>query len=147
MVLAAITAEFGFNHVLWSESTHQQQEAELLAYSDEGGHIWVRQNLVGQLPVVVDEVGAESSFEVNLSNHAQICENDWCALLLTNRIRFLGPSRIFVLGQSFFMDYNLHVNFDDNVIGLATPQEPVEKQVVSKQSWMEILNPRCKQTF
>ncbi|KAF4734583.1 hypothetical protein FOZ62_011015, partial [Perkinsus olseni] len=53
MVLAAITAEFGFNHVRWSESTHQQQEAELLAYSDEGGHIWVRQNLVGQLPVVV----------------------------------------------------------------------------------------------
>ncbi|KAF4665461.1 hypothetical protein FOZ61_010873 [Perkinsus olseni] len=147
ILLAAITAEFGFNHVRWSESTHQLQEAELLSYSDKHGHIWVRKNLLGQLPIVVVEVGAESSFEVNLSNHAQICENDWCVLLLTNQIRFLGPSHIFVLGQSFFMDYNLHVNFDDNVIRLATPQGPVEKQVVSKQSWTEILNPRCKRTF
>ncbi|KAF4739604.1 hypothetical protein FOZ62_006650, partial [Perkinsus olseni] len=130
-ILEALEAELGRHRVSWLSETLCFTRCLLDAYIGGDGYIWVRKSVIERLPVIVIQVGAESTFEVHLSRHVYACRGRWCSILVSDRGMDDDPHML-VLGMRFFKEYDVYVDFDTGVIGLATAQTPVPSAALEK---------------
>ncbi|KAF4722863.1 hypothetical protein FOZ63_026101 [Perkinsus olseni] len=146
LILQAIETELGWERTGWASGAVRVRQ-KLDAYIGWDGYIWVRRSVIERLPVIVIQVGAESSFDVHLSKHVYVCREQWCKLFVSDRLLAGRVSGSFVLGRPFFVEYDVSVDFDGKVVGLATPGKPVLSDIISWEMWRKSRPPRCKRTF
>ncbi|KAF4733749.1 hypothetical protein FOZ63_021820 [Perkinsus olseni] len=142
----AIEAEFGPDHVDGTRKLtfHSKKEKKLLAYIDAKDWIWVRKRVTQQLPTIAVEADVEFTFEVLLTDHVRVCEGSWCRLLLVDGVKSYTSPHAFVLGRPFFVEHDLHVDYDAGIVGLRTPKGPVVNKLASVESWLKSRAPQCK---
>ncbi|KAF4758261.1 hypothetical protein FOZ63_027537, partial [Perkinsus olseni] len=131
MVLDAIQAEVGPQRVGWrSVRTHPTDVRGLNAILRSDDRIVVRRTIVDRLPVIVFTEDVNTFFELHLSNHVQVCdEGGWCYLSLERSLK--SDPAAFQLGQPFFIEHDLYVNFDRSIVGIATPARPGVNEATS----------------
>ncbi|KAF4750677.1 hypothetical protein FOZ63_018747, partial [Perkinsus olseni] len=130
-ILEALEAELGQHRVGWLPGTLCCTRWLLDAYVGGDGYIWVRKSIIERLPVIVIQVGAESTFEVHLSRHVYACRGRWCSILVSDKGTDDDPDML-VMGMRFFKEYDVYVDFDTGFIGLATAQTPVSSAELGK---------------
>ncbi|KAF4659542.1 hypothetical protein FOZ61_004671 [Perkinsus olseni] len=144
MVLDAIQAEVGPERVGWrSVRTHPAHVLGLDAILNGEDRIDVRKAIANKLPVMTFKGDADTSFELHLSNHVQVCDVEWCPLSLQRSTKAFPTFNTFVLAQPFFIEHDLYVNFDRRVVGIAAPARPVVKEVATVELWQNHHSPFC----
>ncbi|KAF4715216.1 hypothetical protein FOZ63_031598 [Perkinsus olseni] len=107
---------------------------------------WVRRALLQRLPKFVIQVNAESTFEIHLSNHVQVCDGQWCRLQIFEDHPDGATLDTLTLGISVLLDYDLSVDFSHQVISLKKPENPVVREFASSKSWRKAREPKCKRS-
>ncbi|KAF4725984.1 hypothetical protein FOZ63_026036 [Perkinsus olseni] len=140
MIWATIASTFGHQHVASRPSTlHPTSFHHLYARIDPKGWIWLRRTMTEYLPRIIVQGAAGSTFEVDLRYHSNLCEKEWCRLLISAG----GSPDAFILGGPFLAQHDVYVNFDRKEIGISTPDRPVVKQFASHESWDQMRAPPC----
>ncbi|KAF4719204.1 hypothetical protein FOZ63_004031 [Perkinsus olseni] len=144
MVLDAIQAEVGPQRVSWRSVRTQPTDVQGLdAVLKSDDCIVVRRTIANKLPVMTFKGDADTSFELHLSNHVQVCDGEWCPLSLQRSMKAYPTFNAFVLGQPFFIEHDLYVNFDRGVVGIAAPPRPVVNEVATVELWEHHHSPFC----
>ncbi|KAF4666636.1 hypothetical protein FOZ61_009435 [Perkinsus olseni] len=144
MVLDAIQAEVGPERVGWrSVRTHPTDVQGLDSILRSDDCIVIRRTIVDRLPVIVFKEDADTFFELHLSNHVQVCDEwGWCELSLERSLKSYPAA--FQLGQPFFIEHDLYVNFERSIVGIATPARPGVNEPVKPELWEKHHSARCR---
>ncbi|KAF4738149.1 hypothetical protein FOZ63_025331 [Perkinsus olseni] len=127
-----------------SELFHSIQLDEVDAFVDINGWIWFHTSVMDYLPVIAIDVDTDSTLEMHLSQHVQVCKGEWCRLLVTDKLPFDKAVDVFILGCPFFTEHDVHVDFNRGVAGFAAPEEPVVNTITSLETWNRIHRPLCR---
>ncbi|KAF4694586.1 hypothetical protein FOZ63_003924, partial [Perkinsus olseni] len=89
-----------------SELSHSIQLDEVDAFVDINGWIWFHTSVMDYLPVIAIDIDTESTLEMLLSQHVQVCKGEWCRLLVTDKLPFDKALDVFILGCPFFTEHD-----------------------------------------
>ncbi|KAF4750728.1 hypothetical protein FOZ63_003820, partial [Perkinsus olseni] len=126
MIWKAIEEEFGPDRVdgTRSRKTWSTDDQQLAAFSDVGGLLWIREDVLKQMPIMVIRVDRELQFDIHLSSHVQVCDGRWCRLQIFDGLAIgLHPENL-ILGRFFFAEYDVSFDLDRKVIVLRRPDKP-----------------------